>query len=211
MPAELTMPKLSDSEADVVIVRWLKVPGDGFLRGDPLLEVETDKALVVYEAEDDGMLEEILVSEGEPAAVGQPIARLAGAAGASFTVEPPPPVRGATNGSAEAGARPNATPIARRTAVELGLSLHDVAGTGPGGRITREDVQRAVATAPVRPVRDARGDASIVELTTTQVTVARRMAQSAAEIPTFTVSADADVSQIVALRGRGRSRSRVPR
>ena len=128
MPAELTMPKLSDSEADVVIVRWLKVPGDGFERGDPLLEVETDKALVVYEAEDDGTLEEILVSEGEPAAVGQPIARLVGT-GASLTVEPPPPVRGATNGSAEAGARPNATPVARRTAVDFGLSLQDVAGT----------------------------------------------------------------------------------
>ena len=91
--------------------------------------------------------------------------------------------------------------------MELGLSLHDVAGTGPGGRITREDVQRAVATAPARPVGDARGDVTIVELTPTQVTIARRMAQSAAEIPTFTVSADADVSEIVALRRGAREES----
>jgi pyruvate dehydrogenase E2 component (dihydrolipoamide acetyltransferase) len=169
------------------------------------MEVETDKALVVYEAERDGTLAEILVSAGEPAAVGQTIARLAGTGGA-VTVEPPP-ARGPTNGSAAAGARPNATPVARRTAVDLGLSLHDVAGTGPGGRITREDVQRAGATAPARPVSDARGDIGVVELTPTQATVARRMAQSAADIPTFTVSADADVTEIVALRRGARQES----
>jgi pyruvate dehydrogenase E2 component (dihydrolipoamide acetyltransferase) len=186
--AELTMPKLSDSEADVVIVRWLKAPGDGFRRGEPLMEVETDKALVVYEAEGDGTLAEILVSEGEPAAVGQTIATLAGTGGTgtdgTATVEPAP-VRGATNGSAAGGTRPNATPVARRTAVELGLSLHDVAGTGPGGRITREDVQRAVASAPARTVGDARGEIAVVELTPTQATVARRMAQSAADMPSY--------------------------
>jgi pyruvate dehydrogenase E2 component (dihydrolipoamide acetyltransferase) len=200
--AELTMPKLSDSEADLVIIRWLKVPGEGFRRGEALMEVETDKATVVYEAEDEGTLEAILVSEGESAAVGQPIARLAG----SGSVEAPP-APGVSNGSPPAGVRPNATPVARRTAVELGLSLHDVAGTGPGGRITREDVQRAVATAPIRPAGDARGDVTIVELTPTQVTVARRMSQSAAEIPTFTVSADADVSEVVALRRGAREES----
>ncbi len=205
MPAELTMPKLSDSEADIVIVRWLKAPGQGFRRGEGLMEVETDKATVVFEAEDDGTLEAILVSEGESAAVGQPIARLAGD-GAAATVEQPP-AQGETNGAPPAGVRPNATPVARRTAVELGLSLHDVTGTGPGGRITREDVQRAAATAPVRPVEDARGDVTVVELTATQATIARRMTQSAAEIPTFTVSADADVSEIVALRRGAREES----
>jgi pyruvate dehydrogenase E2 component (dihydrolipoamide acetyltransferase) len=205
VPAELTMPKLSDSEADIVIVRWLKAPGEGFRRGEALMEVETDKATVVFEAEDDGTLEAILVSEGQSVAVGQPIAQLAGA-GAAVTVEPAA-VPGATNGSAATGVRPNATPVAKRTAVELGLSLHDVAGTGPGGRITSEDVQRAAATAPAPPAGDARGDITIVDLTPTQVTIARRMAQSAAEIPTFTVSADADVSEVVALRRGAREES----
>ncbi len=58
-----------------------------------------------------------------------------------------------------------------------------------------------------RPAGDARGDVSIVELTTTQMTIARRMAQSATEIPTFTVSADADVSEVVALRRGAREES----
>ena len=73
------MPKLSDSVADAVIVKSLKSPGEAFHRGDALLEVETDKATVVYEAETDGTLETILVPEGGTAAVGAPIAALAGA------------------------------------------------------------------------------------------------------------------------------------
>ena len=169
------MPKLSDSEADAVVLRWLKAPGEGFRRGDGLLEVETDKATVVYEAEQDGTIETILVAEGETAAVGQPIARLAG-----HGTEAPP---AATSDAATGSTHPNASPIARRTAVELGLSLHDLAGTGPGGRITREDVQRAAATgAPAAPQAvqsaAARGDVRVIELTATQATIARRMTQS---------------------------------
>jgi pyruvate dehydrogenase E2 component (dihydrolipoamide acetyltransferase) len=209
VPAELAMPKLSDSEADAVVLRWLKAPGEGFRRGDGLLEVETDKATVVYEAEQDGTIETILVAEGETAAVGQPIARLAG-----HGTEAPPAAR---SDAATGSAHPNASPVARRTAVELGLSLHDLAGTGPGGRITREDVQRAAATgaaatgapaaAQTARTADARGEVRVIELTATQATVARRMAQSAAEIPSFTVSADADVSEVVALRRGARKES----
>ena len=199
MAAELTMPKLSDSEADAVIIRWLKSPGEEFRRGDALLEVETDKATVVYDAEADGTLEAILVPEGEAAAVGQAIAVLVGAGEVAVQQAP-----AASNGAPAGAGRPNATPVARRTALELGLSLHGIDGTGPGGRITREDVQRAAATgapaAPASQTADGRGDVRVVELTPTQSTIARRMALSAATIPSFTVSVDADVSQIVAFR-----------
>ena len=189
--SELTMPKLSDSVADAVIVKWLKSPGEPFRRGDALLEVETDKATVVYEAETDGTLETILVAEGETAAVGAPIAALAGAAPTAPTAAAP-----------VTADRPNATPVARRTAVELGVSLHGVEGTGPGGRIGQEDVVRAAASAtpPADAPTSARGDVRVLVPTPTQATIARRMAESAATIPTFTVTADADVSQIVALR-----------
>ncbi|HET7568883.1 MAG TPA: dihydrolipoamide acetyltransferase family protein [Gaiellaceae bacterium] len=211
--AELTMPKLSDSTADAVIVKWLKSPGDAFRRGDALLEVETDKATVVYEAEADGTLAAILVAEGESAAVGQAIARLAGGEGGHDVPVAVAAEQAATNGAA-AGSRPNATPVARRTALELGLSLHDVAGSGPGGRITREDVERAATaggasapTAAPAPPGD-RGAVRVLELTATQATIARRMAQSAATIPSFTVSVDADVSQLVALRRGARAEER---
>jgi pyruvate dehydrogenase E2 component (dihydrolipoamide acetyltransferase) len=209
--AELTMPKLSDSMADAVIIKWLKSPGEAFRRGEALLEVETDKATVVYEAEADGTLEAILVPEGASAGVGQSIATLVGD-GAGAGAEPAEPVEApATNGAAAAGTRPNATPVARQAALQFGLSLHDVAGTGPGGRITGDDVRRAAASAGTPPATapgSGRGEVTVVEPTATQATIARRMAQSAAEVPVFTVSADADVSQIVAKRRSARTDGR---
>jgi pyruvate dehydrogenase E2 component (dihydrolipoamide acetyltransferase) len=219
--ADLTMPKLSDSMADAVILKWLKSAGESFARGEALLEVETDKATVVYEAEADGKLEEILVLEGASASVGQPIATLAGgdgaagrydqapAAAAEAQVEVPTaaaalePVETPVPNRSAAEARANATPVARRTALELGLSLHSLVGTGPGGRITADDVRREAGSATTTTMpseASGRGEVTVLEPTPTQATIARRMAQAAATIPVFTVSADADVSQIVAQR-----------
>jgi pyruvate dehydrogenase E2 component (dihydrolipoamide acetyltransferase) len=206
MAGEITMPKLSDSMADAVILRWLKSPGDPFSRGEALIEVETDKATVVYEAESDGTLGSILVPEGGTASIGEPIATLANGDGASPAASP----------AAQRGAeRPNATPVARRTAVELGVSLHGIVGTGAGGRITREDVERASTeagpTAPASAPQMAtggKGDVEVLELTPTQATIARRMVESATTIPTFTVSADIDMSLITALREEARREER---
>ena len=182
-----------------MIVKWLKSPGEAFRRGDALLEVETDKATVVYEAETDGTLETILV----PRAGRPPSARRSRHWPATG------PVGAATVRSGGPADRPNATPVARRTAVELGVSLHGVEGTGPGGRIGREDVVRAAVspTPTVAAPAAARGDVQVLVPTATQATIARRMAESAATIPSFTVTADADVSQIVALRLGARAES----
>jgi pyruvate dehydrogenase E2 component (dihydrolipoamide acetyltransferase) len=213
---ELTMPKLSDSTADAVIVRWLKSPGDVFERGEGLIEVETDKATVVYEAELDGTLASILAPEGATVAVGEPIATLANGQGAvSSTERPAPPQRDPASarpvakavalpsGDGSPSPHPNATPVAKRTAVELGVSLHDIVGTGPGGRVTVEDVTRAAADANATARQGAaggKGAVRVLELTPTQSTIARRMVESATTIPVFTVSADIDVSRIGALR-----------
>ena len=222
-PRELTMPKLSDSMADAVILRWLKSAGEAFARGEGLIEVETDKATVIYEAEWDGTLDSILVPEGATVAVGEPIATLANGDGAGGhapafgqpeQVAPPPaatPVAEARPPEDDSATeRPVATPVARRTAVELGVSLHGLAGTGPGGRITVDDVTRAAAdadptAAPPAPV-SGKGEVSVHEPTPTQATIARRMVQSATTIPVFTVSADIDVAQIVASRREARER-----
>jgi pyruvate dehydrogenase E2 component (dihydrolipoamide acetyltransferase) len=199
MARELTMPKLSDSMAEAVILRWLKSPGEAFARGEALIEVETDKATVVYEAESDGTLDSILVDEGATVAIGEPIATLANGDGAGPRERRPEPASEDGVGSE----RPNATPVARRTAVELGVSLHGIAGSGPGGRITREDVQRAASesgSTVARPPAAGKGDVRVLELTATQATIARRMVESATTIPVFTVSADVDMSLIAALR-----------
>jgi pyruvate dehydrogenase E2 component (dihydrolipoamide acetyltransferase) len=207
MAAELTMPKLSDSMAEAIIVRWLKSPGDAFTRGEALIEVETDKATVVYEAESDGTLDTIVVPEGGSAAIGQLIATLANGAEAPAPASPSP-----------RSERPNATPVARRTAVELGVSLHGIAGTGPGDRITRDDVQKAAAADGAPPAQppataapEGRGDVHAVELTATQATIARRMVESATTVPVFTVSVDIDMSLVAELRAGARAqRDDVP-
>jgi acetoin:2,6-dichlorophenolindophenol oxidoreductase subunit beta len=110
----LLMPKLSDSMSEAVIVAWLKRPGDEFVRGEPLVEVETDKATVVYEAESDGMLAEILVDEGNAAALGAPIARLGG------EVDAPQRDRAPADPSPRAGER-TLTTIDFRTAIREAL------------------------------------------------------------------------------------------
>ena len=231
-PRQLTMPKLSDSMADAVILRWLKAAGEAFERGEGLIEVETDKATVIYEAEWDGTLDAILAPEGATVGVGEPIATLANGDGAAVdearpTPSPPEqlaPLSVAIVAAEESPAaddsapgRPVATPVARRTAVELGVSLHEITGTGPGGRITVEDVTRAAAVAdtavasPARAPVSGRGQVSIHEPTPTQATIARRMTESATTIPVFTVSMDVDVSQIVASRREARARGEEAR
>lgn len=217
------MPKLSDSMADAVILRWLKSPGDTFEKGDGLIEVETDKATVVYEAEWDGTLASILAPEGATVEVGEPIATLANGERGVRSAEPHPPARREpssarpaaaraappTSGDGSGVRRPDATPVARRTAVELGVSLHGIAGTGPGGRITAEDVTRAAADAGTEAQQDAsagKGEVRTLELTSTQSTIARRMTESATTIPVFTISADIDMSRVAELRRGARDK-----
>jgi len=84
------MPRLSDSMEEATVVRWLKQPGDSVSKGDELVEVETDKATIVYEAERDGVLEEIVTAEGASAELGAVIARLRVEAGEAPTPAPAP-------------------------------------------------------------------------------------------------------------------------
>ena len=112
----LRMPRLSDSMEEATILAWLKQPGEAFLRGEPLVEVETDKATVVYEAEADGLLAEILVSEGGTATLGEPIARLGG-----VDDDVSPPAIETAPQASEKTVQPMVTTIDFRTAVREAL------------------------------------------------------------------------------------------
>src|SRR6476661_7708209 len=125
------MPRLSDAMEQGTIVRWLKDVGDQVEVGDELVEVETDKATVIYEAEISGLLSEILVQAGEAQQLGGPIARIGG-----------------TVVAAPAPGGPPATPVARRRASELGVDLATLTGTGPRGRIRLADVEAAADRPP---------------------------------------------------------------
>jgi pyruvate dehydrogenase E2 component (dihydrolipoamide acetyltransferase) len=218
---EIPMPRLSDQGEEATVIKWLKQPGDSVGRGEPLVEIETDKATMVYEAEFEGVLEEIVVDEGTTAALGQTIARAssAGAAGDSplGTVPTEPagdspsdePVRDSPPGTipAENGGKPGrhrATPVARRLAAELGVSLEGMSGTGPGGRIVRADVRDA-APADASPSSEDE-----VELTPTQRTIAQRMTESRARIPEFTLEAEIDMEAAAEAREELRTLGREP-
>ena len=212
---EVPMPRLSDQGEEATVIKWLKQPGDSVVRGEPLVEIETDKATMVYEAEFEGVLEEIVVDEGTTAALGQTIARASGAGAAgsaqpAATVPAVPssegsdrlkPVTAVQDGSNSGRSR--ATPVARKLAAQLGVELAGVEGTGPGGRIVRADVRDAAsATEPA-------GEDE-VELTPTQRTIAQRMTESRAQIPEFTLEAEIDMEAAAEAREELRSLGREP-
>jgi len=217
---DVIMPRLSDSMEEATVLRWLKQPGAPVAKGEPLVEVETDKATIVYEAEFDGVLEAILVAEGGSAALGEVIAqaRSEGEAPAPrkrVEAAASPPAR-ATATALPATGRTNqrrrATPVARRLAAELGVPLEGVNGSGPGGRIVRADV-RSAARAGGTGLPTGRGDRGAVtdvRLTPTQRTIALRMTESRAQVPEFTLEAEIDMEAAAALRDELRDLGRDP-
>jgi pyruvate dehydrogenase E2 component (dihydrolipoamide acetyltransferase) len=259
--ADLVMPRLSDTMEEGTILRWLKHDGDDVRRGDELVEIETDKANMIYESDLDGTLQTV-AAEGDTLAVGALIAHVgdggeSGASGesqtgtgASRTAAPAAPAGAPTaatpsdetfvesiaelaGGGAATdapsdrdGERVKVSPLARRVARERGVDLHTLSGSGPGGRIVKADVQAADATRGARagaeadvgghgdagaaasaappPAREdvttAKGETTTVALTRMQQTIARRMAESKATIPDFTLLSDIDMEECVRLR-----------
>ncbi|MDX6563032.1 MAG: hypothetical protein QOD65_2846 [Gaiellales bacterium] len=200
------MPRLSDAMEEGTIVRWLKDVGDQIEVGDELVEVETDKATVIYESEVSGLLSAILVQAGEAQRLGGPIATIGGAAVAG-----------------QAQGRPLATPVARRRASELGVDLGALTGTGPRGRIRLADVEAAAdrppaaarqpvaappaiaAPGPTPSPAGGRGRAERLPLTSTQRVIAQRMAETISTVPHFRLSMDVDFGEILRLRTRLRA------
>ncbi|MCH8108827.1 MAG: 2-oxo acid dehydrogenase subunit E2 [Chloroflexi bacterium] len=159
MATELTMPQMGYDMQEGTIVRWLKSEGAEVQLGEAIAEIETDKAVVEFESYAEGLLQKILVAEGSTVPVGQAIA-IIGAEGELIS-EPstadttplapaPPPVVAAPMANAaplDVDTAPSeqifgvrASPVARRLADERGIDLSKLQGTGPGGRITKDDV-----------------------------------------------------------------------
>jgi pyruvate dehydrogenase E2 component (dihydrolipoamide acetyltransferase) len=181
MAVDVTMPRLSDSMEEGTVLRWMKSVGDEVKRGDELVEIETDKANMTYEATDEGVLLEILAEEGSTLPIGEPIARIgaAGEAGSNgaprreqpeqeeeqpapeqrparaATQERPAPAatqeRPAPAPSADGDGRVKASPVARRMARELNVELERLEGSGPGGRIVKADVEAAAGSTQAAP------------------------------------------------------------
>lgn len=164
MATELRMPQMGYDMEEGTVVRWLKEEGSEVGRNEAVAEIETDKAVVEFESEAEGILIKIIASEGSVVQVGQPIA-VVGKEGEqpsqTSALEPSdrteeteperldivqPESRSAQISTPEK--RLLATPVARRIADELGINLQAVTGTGPGGRITKRDVETFNLSAP---------------------------------------------------------------
>jgi pyruvate dehydrogenase E2 component (dihydrolipoamide acetyltransferase) len=206
---EVTMPRLSDSMEEGTVTKWLIEVGGEVKKGQPLVEIDTDKATMEYEAEMSGTLLEVLVAEGETAPIGAAMARIGEPgeepAPAKAEVAPSQPVEAAAAAAAPAQAaappppasvgRVNASPLARRLADQLGVDLARVAGSGPGGSITKEDVEQAAGEAG-----GAEQAQDVEQLSRVQQTIARRMVEGHAA-PDFAIEVEVDMSRASALRG----------
>ncbi len=242
MPTNVLMPALSPTMTEGKIARWLKAEGDAVKSGQVLCEIETDKATMEVEAVDEGTLAKILVPGGtEGVKVNAVIAVIAGegedvkaaaasGGGAAPKAAAPAPAAAAAAPTAAPvaapvaavpshGARVFASPLAKRLAEQGGLDLAKIAGTGPGGRVVKHDVETALAgggakkSAAPAPVAAAAapvavssaalaaiGPHKLVPLSTMRKVIARRLTESKQQVPHFYLTVDCDIDKLLAGR-----------
>jgi pyruvate dehydrogenase E2 component (dihydrolipoamide acetyltransferase) len=224
------------------VARWLKKIGDPVKQGEPIVEIETDKVNIEAEAFADGVLREILVGDGTTVPVGSMIGIIGapdedltaikaeagfvtehaeqGAAERGLktvaTAQPIESVASPTLAAAGGNGRIKASPLAKRLAQEKGISLAQLNGTGPGGRIVKRDIDAAwaampVGAAPVMPIAAAPAPAIMApsvlkaeEVTPTKLrqTIAKRMTASKQTVPHFYVTIEIDMAEALALRSK---------
>jgi len=230
----ITMPKWGIEMQEGTVTAWHFAPGQPVHKGDALLEVETDKIVNSVEAPVSGVLRRILGAPGEVRAVGALIGVFADAEvpesevdrfigsfvapDASFEPRAPtskaPAVTQATSAAppgADAESEARVSPIARRLALELGVDLAQVRGTGRNGRVSKQDVEawaaaRRASPASAVPSADAANPSTSERISATRATIARRLLESTQQIPHFRLGITVDAAPLVAYREALRSR-----
>ena len=228
MATKVYMEALSPTMEEGRIVKWLKQEADSVMDGDVLAEVETDKAIMELQARGEGILRTVLAPEGATVEVGSVIAVIAASdediSEVLVTVGVPTadeePGTGSGPSAAAAGQRTGAmakeptdappstplpidrvksSPLARRLAKERKIDLRAVAGTGPGGRITKRDVEAAVPGA--RHIATAQGPSyEDVPITQIRKTIAHRLSESIGPIPHFFLTSEIDMERTAEAR-----------
>ncbi len=236
MPEAVLMPKLGFDMAEGTLVNWIKKVGDSINRGEVIAEIETDKATIEIESNVSGTILQLLAQPGDALPVGATIAYVgqpgeqpsgapatAPAPAAAPATEAPTPAQPAVparvpsgNGEGYPGGV-KASPLARRIAAEKGIDLRQVQGSGPGGRIVREDVEKfapipAAAPAP-RPAAALTAipapslgaapegpDVEVIDLSKLRQRIGVRMVESKQQVPHFYVTTEIDVDALLALR-----------
>ncbi len=207
--AEFRMPSLgADMEAGT-LVEWMVKPGDEVKRGDIVAVVETQKGAIDIEVFETGRVEKILVDLDTKVPVGTPLAIIrtegeaeTGAAAPPSEAPAPPPAetvpatpavapKPAVVEAPPAGCGIRISPVARRLAQQRGLDINAIKGSGPGGAIVREDIERAAAGAPSPEKKRARG----LDLDAMRTAIAAAMARSKREIPHYYLQHQIDVTR----------------
>jgi pyruvate dehydrogenase E2 component (dihydrolipoamide acetyltransferase) len=208
MAFSVVMPALEIAQETGKLIAWRKKEGESVAKGELLLEVETDKAVLEVEAPADGILAGIKVEEGAVVPVGQTIAWIVrpGEAIPAETAPPdsdrataPQPARPSAV-APSAGAEPSSTPTAkmspkaRRLAKEHAVDLRDLRGSGPGGEILASDILAASEGKPARPAAPA----GVETLSSVARLMAERTTQSWTTVPHFFVVREIEAQELIA-------------
>jgi pyruvate dehydrogenase E2 component (dihydrolipoamide acetyltransferase) len=189
MPTDVIMPALGMAQDTGKLLRWLRPAGASVRRGEPLMEIETDKVTVEVEAPADGVLTGLSAAEGDDVPVGQVVALILAAGEDAVEQAPPAPA---------APRRAPASPKAKRLAAERGIDLAALTGSGPGGAIIAADVEGA---APAEPERAPLTIGSIWR------TMAERTTASWQSVPHFSLQREVDASRLLSWRDTARRRA----
>ena len=186
MSYEFKLPDLGEGVAEGEIARWLVEVGQVIEEDDPLVEIQTDKTTVEIPSPAAGRIARILVQEGELVPVGTPLVVIGDGDGGPEPAAPP-------------SERVRATPVVRRIAAELGVDLSLLAGTGPGGRITEDDVRRFSRLSDGRSAGVASGRRE--PLRGIRRSIAQHLTTAHREVPAVTVVEECDFTALRAVRG----------
>ncbi|MEM3040732.1 MAG: dihydrolipoamide acetyltransferase family protein [Nitrososphaerota archaeon] len=223
MVTEVVMPKMGDTMKTGKIVKWLKQEGERVAKGEPLLEIETEKATIEVESRASGILKKILAQNGEEVPVISTIAYIVQEgeslpeelvskppqAAAEYIEKTSPASKGEEKPEEKTVARIKASPLAKKIAEEKGVDLSQVTGTGPEGRITREDVLRYLESKPVTPKavqavekmgQVAAPEFQVVPMSSMRRAIAAKMTESKTRVPHFYLTTQVDLTEAAKMR-----------
>lgn len=223
----IRMPEVAANATSAVLIAWLKKEGDLISVGDCLAEIETDKAIIEFEADEPGVMGEILVNAGAEVEVGAPIAVLLEDSKEVVNIQEilsikkdrvdvttpsndlPKEMTNKVDVSVDIheGKRIHASPLAKKLASQEGLNLAELSGSGPNGRIVKRDIYEALNNKQ-KPVPESKQAQKLdTELAYSEIphsamrrTIARRMLESKTSIPHFYLRAECNMSNLLALR-----------
>ncbi|MGJ7517023.1 2-oxoglutarate dehydrogenase complex dihydrolipoyllysine-residue succinyltransferase [Pseudomonas baetica] len=218
MAIEIKAPTFPESVADGTVATWHKQPGDAVKRDELIVDIETDKVVLEVLATADGVLGAIVKGEGDTVLSDEVLGSIVEGGAAAAAPAAAPAAAQAAAPAADGEDDPVAAPAARKLAEENGINIASVAGTGKGGRVTKEDVVAAVAAKKAAPAAApakaaapaaaapvfAAGDRveKRVPMTRLRAKVAERLVEAQSNMAMLTTFNEVDMTEVMALRSK---------